>query len=59
MTIVYRNCGFNIGTIYIYIESKPLMYKLKDELDINLNQTNADDCITQSGQNNRIIRERV
>ena len=46
MTIVYKNSGFNIGTIYIDIEFKPLMKKVKYVLDIKLNYKNTGDHVS-------------
>ena len=59
MVGVYNNYGFTIGIIYIDIEFKNLMDKMKYELDIKLNYTNADDHVSEAEQNNHTIKGRV
>ena len=43
--IVYNNFGYTIGTIYINIEFKDLTDKVKDELGVKLNYTDAYDHV--------------
>ena len=51
MKRVYRNIGYTIETSQISVESKNLMDKVKDELDIKLNYKNADDNTSEAQQN--------
>ena len=59
MLVVYNNSGFTIGIIYIDIEFKTLMDKMKYELDIKLNYTNVDDHVSEAERKNHTIKGRV
>ena len=40
-------------------EYKPMMEKVKDDLDIDMNLTNTDDHVPKAKCNNRTIQERI
>ena len=56
---LYNGAGFNIETIYIDGEFKEIMDEVKDEMNIDMNYTNAQDHVPEAERNNRTIKERV
>ena len=48
ITRVRNKSGYTIGIIYTDIDFNPLMNKVKYELDIKYNYTNADDSVTEN-----------
>ena len=55
----YNKAGFYIKTIYCDGEFKGLMDQVSDELNIQMNYTNAQEHVPQAERNNRTIKERV
>lgn len=59
ITRLYNSANFNIKIIYIHGEFKALMDQVKDELDIEMNYTNAQDHEPTAKRNNRTLKERA
>jgi hypothetical protein len=55
----YNNSGFVIKTIHCDGEYRGMMDKVKDDLDIQMNFTNAQDHVPEAERNNRTIKERI
>jgi len=55
----YNKSGYFIKTIFCDGEFKSLMEKVADELDIDMNYTNAQDHVPQAERNNSTIKERI
>jgi hypothetical protein len=55
----YNNAGFVITTIHCDGEYLSMMNKVKDDLDIEMNFTNAQDHVPEAERNNRTIKERI
>ena len=55
----YNKAGFYIKTIFCDGEFKSMMDKVSDELDIQLNYTNAQEHVPQAERNNRTIKEQI
>jgi hypothetical protein len=56
---VYNSAGFRIKTIHCGGEFRAMMEKVKDDLGVRMNFTNALDHAPEAEQNNRTIKERV
>jgi hypothetical protein len=55
----YNNAGFVIKTIHCNGEYCGMMEKVKDNLDVTMNFTNAQDHVPEAERNNRTIKERI
>jgi hypothetical protein len=55
----YNNAGFIIKTIHCDGEYRGMMDKVKDNLDVTMNFTNAQDHVPEAERNNRTIKERI
>jgi len=55
----YNKADFKITQIHCDGEYKPLMNKIKDELNIDINFANPQDHVPEAEHNNRMIKERV
>jgi hypothetical protein len=55
----YNNAGFVITTIHCNGEYQAMMEKVMDNLDVEMNFTNAQDHVPEAEQNNRTIKERI
>jgi hypothetical protein len=56
---VYNSAGFHIKTIHCDGEFQEMMEKVKDDLGVWMNFTNALDHVPEAERNNRTIKERV
>jgi hypothetical protein len=56
---VYNSAGFHIKTIHCDGEFSATMEKVKDNLGVRMNFTNALDHVPEAERNNRTIKERV
>jgi hypothetical protein len=56
---LYNSAGFHIKTIHCDSEFRVMMEKVKDDLGVRMNFTNALDHVPEAERNNRTIRERV
>jgi hypothetical protein len=56
---VYNSAGFHIKTIHCNREFRAMMEKVKDNLGVKMNFTNALDHVPEAEQNNRTKKERV
>jgi hypothetical protein len=56
---VYNSAGFHIKTIHCDGEFRVMMEKVKDNLGVRMNFTNALDHVPEAERNNRTIKERV
>jgi hypothetical protein len=56
---VYNSAGFHIKTIHCNGEFRAMMEKVKDNLGVRMNFTNALDHVPEAERNNRTIKERV
>jgi hypothetical protein len=56
---VYNSVGFHIKTIHCNGEFRAMMEKVKDDLGVSINFTNALDHVPEAERNNRTIKERV
>jgi hypothetical protein len=56
---LYNSAGFRIKTIHCNVEFRAMMEKVKDDLGIRMNFTNALDHVPEVERNNRTIKERV
>jgi hypothetical protein len=56
---LYNGAGFVIKTIHCDGEFHALMERVKDDLGVRMNITNALDHVPEAEQNNRTIKERV
>jgi hypothetical protein len=56
---LYNSAGFHIKTIHCDGEFRAMMEKVKDNLGVQMNFTNALDHVPEAERNNRTIRERV
>jgi hypothetical protein len=56
---VYNSAGFHIKTIHRSGEFRAMMEKVKDNLGVRMNFTNALDHVPEAERNNRTIKERV
>jgi hypothetical protein len=55
----YNRAGFVIRTKHCDGEFRGMMEKVKDELDVDMNFTNAQDHVPEAERNNRTIKERI
>jgi hypothetical protein len=55
----YNQAGFVIRTLHCDGEFRGMMEKVKDNLDVDMNFTNAQDHVPEAEQNNRMIKERI
>jgi hypothetical protein len=56
---LYNSAGFHIKTIHCDGEFCAMMYKVKDDLGVCMNFTNALDHVPEAERNNRTIKEQV
>jgi hypothetical protein len=56
---LYNSAGFHIKTIHCNGEFRAMMDKVKDDLGVCMNLTNALDHVPEAERNNRTIKERV
>jgi hypothetical protein len=56
---LYNSAGFHIKTIHCNGESRTMINKVKDNLGVCMNFTNALDHVPEAERNNRTIKERV
>jgi hypothetical protein len=56
---MYNSAGFHIKTIHCDGEFRAMMEKVKDNLGVRMNFTNALDHVPEAERNNRTIKERV
>ncbi|WP_288992819.1 polyprotein of Ty1/Copia retrotransposon [uncultured Marinobacter sp.] len=56
---LYNQAGFVIKTIHCDGEYRGMMEKVDDDLDVNMNFTNAQDHVPEAERNNRTIKERI
>jgi hypothetical protein len=56
---VYNSAGFHIKTIHCDGEFRAMMEKVKDNLGVRMNFTNALDHVPEAERNNRTIKEQV
>jgi hypothetical protein len=56
---VYNSVGFHIKTIHCNGEFRAMMEKVKDDLGVQMNFTNALDQVPEAEHNNRTIKEWV
>jgi hypothetical protein len=56
---LYNSTGFHIKTIHCNGEFRTMMDKVKDDLGVCMNFTNALDHVPEAERNNRTIKERV
>jgi hypothetical protein len=56
---LYNSAGFHIKTIHCNDEFCAMMEKVKDDLGVQMNLTNALDHVPEVQRNNRTIKERV
>jgi hypothetical protein len=56
---VYNSAGFHIKTIHCSGEFRAMMEKVKDDLGVRMNFTNALDHVPEAERNNRAIKEQV
>ena len=59
ITRLYNGAGISITVIHIDGEFKNLMDEVKDEMNITMNYTNAQDHVPEAERNNRTIKERM
>jgi hypothetical protein len=55
----YNQAGFVITQIHCNGEFRSMMDKVKDDLDVNMNFTNAQDHVPEAERDNRTIKERI
>jgi hypothetical protein len=55
----YNKAGFQITCIHCDQEFRPLMDKVADELDVEMNYTTTDEHVPEAERNNRTIKERI
>jgi hypothetical protein len=55
----YNRAGFVIRMIHCDGEFRGIMEKVEDNLDVNMNFTNAQDRVPEAERNNRTIKERI
>jgi hypothetical protein len=55
----YNSAGFHIKTIHCNGEFRAMMEKVKDNLGVQMNSSNALDHVPEAERNNRTIKERV
>jgi hypothetical protein len=55
----YNRARFVIRTIHCDGESRGMMENVEDDLDVNMNFTNAQDHVSEAERNNRMIKERI
>jgi hypothetical protein len=55
----HYNSGFVITTIHCDGKYRGMMNKVKDDLDIKMNFTNAQDHVPEAERNNRMIKEQI
>jgi hypothetical protein len=56
---LYNSAGFHIKTIHCDGEFRAMMDKVKDDLGVRMNFSNALDHVPEAERNNRTIKERV
>jgi hypothetical protein len=56
---LYNSAGFHIKTIHWDREFRAMMDKVKDDVGVCMNFTNALDHVPEAERNNRTIKERV
>jgi predicted RNA-binding protein len=56
---MYNSAGFHIKTIHCDGEFRAMMEKVKDDLGVRMDFTNALDHVPEAERNNRTIKERV
>ena len=55
----YNRAGFKIKTIHCDGEYRSMMDKVSDDLDVEMNFTNAQDHVPEAERNNRTLKERI
>ena len=55
----YNKAGFKIKTIHCDGEYRSMMTNVSDELDVEMNFTNAQDHVPEAERNNRTLKERI
>jgi hypothetical protein len=55
----YNRAGFVIRTIHFNGEFRGMMEQVEDDLDVDMNFTNAQDHVPEAERNNRTIKERI
>ena len=55
----YNQAGFVIKEIHCDGEFRSMMERVNDDLDVNMNFTNAQDHVPEAERNNRTIKERI
>jgi hypothetical protein len=55
----YNRAGFVIRTIHCDGEFRGMMEKVEDDLDVDMNFTNAQDHVPESERNNSTIKEKI
>jgi predicted RNA-binding protein len=55
----YNQAGFVIRTPHCNGEFRGMMEKVEDDLDVNMNFTNAQDHVPEAERKNRAIKERI
>jgi hypothetical protein len=56
---LYSSAGFHIKTIHCDGKFQAMMEKVKDNLGVQMNFTNALDHVPEAERNNRMIKERI
>lgn len=59
ITRFYNGAGHTIKMIHMDNEFKPIMDEVKDEMDINMNYTNAGDHVPKAERNNQLFKNRI
>jgi hypothetical protein len=55
----YNNAGFVITEIHYNGEYRAMMNKVKNDLNVKMNFTNAQDHVPEAEQNNQMIKEQI
>jgi hypothetical protein len=55
----YNQAGFVIKEIHWEGEFRGMMERVNDNLDVNMNFTNAQDYVPEAKRNNQTIKERI
>jgi predicted RNA-binding protein len=55
----YNQTGFVIKAIHCDGEFRSMMERVNDDLDVNMNFTNAQDHMPEAERNNQTIKERI
>ena len=59
VTRLYNSARHSISVIHIDEEFKHLMEAVKDDMDVDMNYTNAQDHVPQAKRNNQTLKERI